>query len=1367
MPFAAPETDLAPAGGRTAFGDPILGTSPATGRVARDIGDSIIAGLQSSSLGLAYRGKLPDMHMSEDAPWYHRLAAAAGGVVGDIPAGAVGGAITARAGPAGALMGAFAVPMAIREGLVTAYNHDHASSWEGAFDIAKSSAIGAAKGAATGAAVFAAGPAGIASKAFGAISSPLARGAAVVGSEVTALTATASALEGHMPTWQDFMDNAILLGGMKSAVGIARSLRGTYAETGKTPAEVLGDAQADPVLKAELAAGVPKTAADIVDQIHKNHPAMHIEMTEHGSGLLELNMFELRNLQADVGKGYGRNAMAEITAEADAQNREIMLTATPSKGSTMTLEKLVDFYEKNGFVPMSEQKWSNAVEMERAPRPLETSRQTAGAGRQGSALQGTDGLLPEAQGVPRAYQPLALEQRIKAALDGDPRPEVIRKSLDASNGGQPLAETGMVKWEYVTDSDTAKGVIREVTAHFEREVETQRRGTRTTDQEAVDGLKLIAGGKAVEHAIGQGYNAAQMRAAGFLLNDAASNAARISEKYRGVAEADLSPAAKLEIYAALERVAGLNAEFAGARAEWGRAGATLRAIKRDPSMSDDAAAIIKFAERKGAFQDMAAAMAAMRDPAQMAAFAKEIVNPTGLQKVIEAWRAGIFSGPLTWQANVMGNVGRWMVDLIEKPVAASLFAVSSKLSGDPLSIAQWRARALSPLYGLQLAAIDGAHLIAEAGRVIKDGGFAPPAKGLTRVYRGESSAPNANIPDWVKQGMKASGAADAQGRWWTKDLEIAKWYMADAGEHGRIVYQDVPTSTVAKSKVADLSQDIKKFSRDPENELYLPQEFVGRGAPLPEQSAKAGVSQVLKQASDAINGNNEKMDVAQRANTGLVGNAVGFSFGMLKIQDMPFRNIGEREQTYIQAVDRATKEGWHPSTKEFREATARYVDDPTAGLSDEAALKVAKAIKEAGDKAVFGEKLGPKLAMVSHSISGTPWEFVFPARRTPANLLDWSVQHIPMANLMSSRWRADWAAGGERAANATARVVVGTALAATAIAMVADGSLTGGGLTDKEMSGTKEGAGQQNYSVKVNDQYYSIQRIEPIAKLFMLVGDIAEIMKSSKAEDREKAASLIVLAFGNATVSTTYMSGLANLVKAVVDPDRYASTFVEGYASSLVPKVIGQPTVMADPHKREVDGALEAIQAQLPFLREKLSKRQDVWGTPAQNDRWFDVMPIATTKGSDDKVRNEAVRLHVAIADAPKYVQEKGPFNPSEQRIKLTQPQRDIFKEVSGKEAMQILAPIVNAPDWERIPDFGKAGIYKDVIERMRKEGSYAALAPDAEVRVRLREQIVNKVIKQAQEADGTKDTGRRLPFSVEGQPKETGGRRIKIGSDE
>lgn len=1084
MPFGANDEVVAPrnSGFGGAVGDRPIGTTPATGRRAQDIGDAILAGLQNSATGLALRGKVASVEMGPDAPWYQRLASGGAGMVADLPLSVAAAVPAAPGGPIAMGAAGFAAPMALRDALIEAYNNDHALSWSGAWEIGKQALKGGVKGAVIGGATMGAGKlaaplvAPTAGRAVmaGSMTPGAARGAvdaATLGAELATMTTTAAALEGHLPTAQDFMDNAILLGGLKGvvagakAVATAKQLRNIYAETGKTPDAVLGDAARDPMLAKELAA-----------------------------------------------------------------------------------------------------------------KPDE---------------------------LPAQYAPLALEQRIEAALANDNRVETIRQNMAADKEPRPLSPTDKtaVAWEYVVGVEELKAVVRQVSAETQAEIQAQRRGVQPNAATAADALRMVASGEVVEHQIGTAGNAAQIMAAAMLLKDAARSVMNERAKLAELTEAEMSPVHKLGLYAALERLAMVNAEFAGLRAEAGRSLQILGRVKRDPAFLGEANTLLALNERKGSFQDLLQKIDSLKDPAQLTTFADGYVKATTTEKVLEAWKAAILSGPQTHLANIMGNTSKWMLDIPETAIAATFTAAQRKLAGDPLTMAQFKARALAPLYGLQFGAMDA--------------------------------------------------------------LTVAK-------------------------------------------EVAL-----GKGESL------------------------EKADVYRTAIEGKKGEVIRLPFKALQVQDALFRTLAERAEAHIMAVDRAVKEGLHPDSKEFREAVVKYTAEPETGLSEKAALEAVTRIEQAGAEAVFSQRLGPRMETLQRAMAGHWSQLIIPFVRTPTNLVSWAIQHVPGMNLMSGRWREDFAAGGERQAKAVARVTIGAGLATAAYVLASDGLLTGGGNFDPEQRRTKTAAGWQPYSVKVGDAYYSYQRMEPVAKVLGIAADLIELQQAATDEqDKAKIATMLVLMFGNATVSTTYLSGLSNAIGAVTDPARKGENFMEQYASSLVPKIVGQSVAVADPYKREVDGVMDAIQSQIPFLREKLVMKRDAWGEPQKNDRWFEVMPVAKSDISEDKVKTEAVRLQIAIADAPKFVTERGPFNPKDKRVELNAEQRDIFREVAGKNAMTILGPIVNAPDWANIPDFAKAEVYKKVIEGTRKQGQYAALPPDDAARVKLRQDIVDRVIRETEKVN-------------------------------
>ncbi len=1240
----------------------------------KSINEAIWHGVQSSATGLAARGKLPSQVLDSEAPWYHRVAANAAGVLSDLPLSAVAAVPGfAAGGPIGAGAAGFAAPMALRDALMEAYSVDHAVSWSDAWSIAKAGVIGGAKGAVIGAATMGAGKLVAPLVPGGA----LAKGVAATGAELATMTTTAAALEGHLPSAQDFMDNAILLGGLKGAVALVPKLRAVYGATGKTPGEVLADAAADPRLAAELKGeAVPPrfTKEEATARLKEIQPEIKALATKGDLTGAEAERFialtnEFHEAQYDRGLTAGglsdvapaaerkstlspetnnvaradvlRDkdvylALSESTAgvrfNADTAIDKVMLGENPKVtprelydafantraalraqyGETIPLWRAVGQQKEKATTNWATteafaRQFGDNVVQKNVPVENVIAANVSKKGTYHELIIGEPPAATPKTGLPRAYEPLALEQRIKAAIENDPRPELIRQTLEANKAPDKIGDVAAdhIRYEYIADKESAAGVLRATTELYQAEISKQTRGEVPNQQTAVEALKLISTGKLGEHIVGEAGNAAEIYARAHMLRGAANHAVAEMAKIADVPAADLTPAMKLQALAALERVAMLKAEIEGIGAEAGRSLQILGAIKRDPSFLGEAETLLKLAERKGPLQDIAALAKAFKDPAQMAAFARKYTEATTTEKVLEAWKSAILSGPQTDLANIMGNLVKWGIEIPESALAATFTAAERAIRGDPLTMAQYKARALAPLYGLQFGALDSLKVAAE----------------------------------------------------------------------------------------------------------------------------------VWNQKGDHL----EKADVYRTAIQGKKGDVIRIPFRVLQVEDALFRTVAERSEAHIMAVDRAASEGiLHPGTAEYNSQIQAWVQDPTIGPTQKAADAALARVHDAGAEAVFSQRLGPRMETLQRAMAGHWTQAIIPFVRTPANLVSWAIQHTP-GFMLSGRWRADFMAGGEQQARAVSRVVIGTGLAMTAYSLAEQGLLTGGGIFDKEQMRTKQAAGRQPYSVNIGDKWYSYQRLEPIAKVLGLAADLVELSRSPKLDEGEqaKAVSMLVLMFGNATISTTYLSSLSNAMQSVIDPERYSENFMEQYAKSLVPKIIGQPTEMADPYKREVNGVLDAIQSQLPFLREKLLPKRDVWGEPVKSERLFAVMPVARTTQSDDLVRTEAMRLQVAISDAPKFIMESGPFNNREKRVKLQEEQRDIMREVSGAKAMEILAPIVNAPDWAQIPDFAKAAIYKDVIEGARKQGQYAALPPDAEARVKLREKIVNKIIEQSRKAQG------------------------------
>ncbi len=452
-----------------------------------------------------------------------------------------------------------------------------------------------------------------------------------------------------------------------------------------------------------------------------------------------------------------------------------------------------------------------------------------------------------------------------------------------------------------------------------------------------------------------------------------------------------------------------------------------------------------------------------------------------------------------------------------------------------------------------------------------------------------------------------------------------------------------------------------------------------------------------------------KVEQYRNAVGGKAGEVVRLPFKALSISDTLFRTLNERGEAFALATRQAVKDGHAPGTREFNSRVADLVQNPTP--------EMAAAVKYAGEKATFTNKLGKTGTHLQMAVKGTPLEFVLPFIKTPINLLKWAAEYMPGVNLLLESVRADLSGKNGAIARdlAVSRMVIGTATMWAVVEGVDSGTITGGGLADPEKRAAKSVAGWQPYSLKIGDTYYSYQRIDPIARVLSVAADAAELYHVADDNEKLNLAAAIVSAAGNATVSQTYLAGLANAINAVTDPGRYGGRWLDQYAASLIPGAVGQTAVAMDPEMREVNSILDAMQARIPVLREQLlSRKNPLTGEPMPaTDRVFPFAPVTTKEQSEDKVLTEAARLGVRLPSAPRNIQA-GRGAGKAGKVKISPEARNAFTQEQGRFAHDILSRIVNTPAWDNIPDLIKSSVYERILSAARVQAALVALPPEA-----------------------------------------------------
>lgn len=235
--------------------------------------DAVEAGFDMSVTGLLT--EKPDVVLPENAEMFMRIAAGVGTLAGDFPAmvagslagGSVGGFVgsaipvggTAVGAVVGGGAGAFALPSGMRQWLMDGYEKGTINSFDDFWERASAAFIEGGKGAVIGAATAGAGA------AVGSIAktaAPVVKSTAALTTEVTTMTAIGGAMRGEVPEPVEFVEAAILIGGMKgagkltskTAAKMSTKLRNMYARDGAKPTDVYELAMKDPKFHKEMLA---------------------------------------------------------------------------------------------------------------------------------------------------------------------------------------------------------------------------------------------------------------------------------------------------------------------------------------------------------------------------------------------------------------------------------------------------------------------------------------------------------------------------------------------------------------------------------------------------------------------------------------------------------------------------------------------------------------------------------------------------------------------------------------------------------------------------------------------------------------------------------------------------------------------------------------------------------------------------------------------------------------------------------------------------------------------------------------------------------------------------------------------------------
>jgi hypothetical protein len=431
----------------------------------------------------------------------------------------------------------------------------------------------------------------------------------------------------------------------------------------------------------------------------------------------------------------------------------------------------------------------------------------------------------------------------------------------------------------------------------------------------------------------------------------------------------------------------------------------------------------------------------------------------------------------------------------------------------------------------------------------------------------------------------------------------------------------------------------------------------------------------------------------------LLGEAIRIPGRLLMAEDELFKSVGYRMELHALAYRHAAAEGL-----EGNDLARRITDIVTNPPGD---LRMAAV--NAANYQTFTKELGASGKKLQSFLNSHPaLKVIVPFFRTPTNVFKYFGERTPLG-LMSKNIRLDIAAGGSRRDLALSRMALGSTVMALSAYYTMQGKITGAGPADPKQRQMLRNTGWQPYSIKVGDRYYAYGRLEPLGTLLGIAADAAEIMTQLETGDidYEKIPATALMAFSRNVTQKTFVRGVADLIEALEDPDRYGERYVQRLAGSVIPAGVAQAARLNDPVLREVNSVLDQIRSRIPGLSSSLPPRRNIWGEPIVLTGALGpdmISPIYTSEQKKDPVSDEMIRLRLPLSMPEKQIGG----------VELTPQEYDRYVQLAGAEAVdprsglglkESLRRLFRDPEYRRQsdgPDGGKALLIKTQIHAFR-----------------------------------------------------------------